>query len=132
MENDTIMIPIPAPPEGWVFEGFRIVRQGEYYFWNGTWVLRENEADTINAYLVAVRVKPKWTPPPEWAALLGHCWVTRDRMNEMWMHQMRPKYSGTFWESPHCFWIVPFVRPELLPPHDIPADQCCWEIGGDQ
>lgn len=129
--NNMITIPIPAPPNGWVFDGIRRARHDDCYFNDGTWRYRLDEGETVGAYLVAVRVKPNWTPPPEWAALFGHCWLTRDVEPQVALHKEQPIFRVPFWSSPNSIICTSsFILPNMLPPKDIPADQCCWEIGG--
>jgi hypothetical protein len=32
-----VEIEIPDPPEGWVYDGFRMAKQGELYYRDGKW-----------------------------------------------------------------------------------------------
>ena len=137
MENDTITIQIPAPPKGWVFEGIRKVKHGEQLYHAGRWEVWVATTQSTFKYPVAIPIPPKWTPPPEWAALFWHSWLAVDGNAGVFVYENKPSHSDDNEEA----WVTNtgrfarvdhIVRPELLPPKDIPWNEACWEIGGDQ
>jgi len=55
-ETIKVEIEIPAPPEGWVFDGYRQVKANEMYFYAGKWV-EWVSAESSERYPVAIRCK---------------------------------------------------------------------------
>ena len=133
-ETIKIEIEIPAPPEGWGEVAFRKVEHGEYstMIWSGS-VWQKCIGQTANAYLVARKLAPPWTPPPEWHAMFGDCWLTRDRHNNFRVHQAKPESFAEhgIWECHGTECYISVFRSELFPPYPttIPWEQCCFKIG---
>ena len=125
-----IEIEIPAPPEGWGEVEYREVNVGDY-FWDGTyWILASVRGSAV-LHLTARKLPPIWTPPPEWRAMFGDCWLTRDRFGNLRLHETKPELfcEHGIWEANGSeFYLLPF-RPELMPPNDIPWQKCCFKIG---
>lgn len=129
--SNTIMIPIPAPPEGWVFDAIRTVKRGEYYFHNGEWRYN-NTVETILTYPVAIPIPPKWTPPPVWGELFGDCWILLDANGDTWLSKSKlqdhPNHQGRAIADGSCVRINGlvngFIRPEMMPP----LQEGAWKI----
>jgi hypothetical protein len=126
-----IEIEIPEPPEGWVFDGARIITYGERYLFNGAWVLWESVPTTFPV-LVCVKVKPLWEPSPELVAVLRPGWLTQDENARLTLHSKRPRQALHSWVSDGSQLVLWCVRGELLPPTKLPWDQCCFKIGEPQ
>ena len=130
--SDTIMIPIPAPPDGWVFDTIRGAKNGEQYFRDGRWIYNHS-TETALTYPVAIPVPPKWTPPPAWGEIFGDGWLTVDGDTELKVWTDRPyKSKGEYWNNdtsdPLAIldWEMP--KPEMRPPKDILWKEAIWKI----
>jgi hypothetical protein len=125
-----VEIEIPDPPEGWVFDGYRKVAVGEMALHDdGRWY-KCQFTDTGYRYPVAIKEKPLWEPSPAIVAALIPGWLTRDKNECLALHSKGPRpLSDRFWASDGLAVAVHCIRPELLPPADIPWDQCCFKIG---
>ena len=126
-----IEIEIPAPPEGWGEVEYRRIEQTEnVLFWDSRhWMLCPGRTDW--AYPVARKLAPQWTPPPEWHAMFGDSWVSRDKFGNVRVHRAKPSifHEHGVWESDEEeFYMLPF-RIELMPPNSIPWEKCCFKIG---
>ena len=125
-----VEIEIPDPPEGWVVDGYREVVAGEMaLFDDGIWYNCEHSG-TVYKYLIAVKAKPLWEPSPAMIASLIPGWLTRDKNECLTLHVKRPRPIGDrLWASEGKVFVVHCIRPELLPPADIPWEKCCFKIG---
>lgn len=126
-----IEIEIPAPPEGWGEVEYRRVEQGEnvLFWYSRHWSLCPGQTDW--AYPVARKLAPLWTPPPEWRAMFGDCWLAVDSDQEVKLSRTKPKCASGVWDSDEfwlCFNWNMIVR-EMLPPENIPWHKCCFKIG---
>jgi hypothetical protein len=121
-----IEIEIPDPPEGWVFDGFRQAKPGEYLLDGNCWT--ECTFYTVWHYLVAVKAKPLWEPSPELVAVLQPGWVAKDFNGEMYWYGRMPKRLTFSWDGTPMR-TLNFLKRDLLPPTTIPWDQCCFKIG---
>jgi hypothetical protein len=67
-ETIAVAIEIPKPPDGWVFDGFRMVLFGEQYFNGAKWVDWVCTGASNGKYLVAVKAKQYREPvlPADW------------------------------------------------------------------
>ena len=124
-----VEIEIPDPPEGWVFDGIRKARDGEMALFHGGQWSKCLHSETHYSYLVAVKAKPLWEPPPELAAMLLDGWITRDRSTRVVLHSEKPFRESSAWDSKGSQFYLHCVRPELLPPVTIPWKQSCFKIG---
>jgi hypothetical protein len=123
-----VEIEIPDPPEGWVFYGARIIKNGERYLFNGAWVLWESVPSSFPV-LVCVKAKPLWEPSFSLLRLLQPGWVTRDKGGYCRHHRRKPRgNNGEAWCSDEMHSLMA-IQPNLLPPTTIPWDQCCFKIG---
>jgi hypothetical protein len=123
-----VEIEIPDPPEGWVFDGARIIKNGERYLFNGAWLLWESVPSSFPV-LVCVKAKPLWEPSLLLLRLLQPGWVTRDKGGYCRHHRRKPRgNNGEAWcsDEMHSLMAIKF---DLLPPTTIPWDQCCFKIG---
>ena len=130
--SDTIMIPIPAPPEGWVFDTIRGAKNGEQYFRNGRWIYNHS-TETALTYPVATPIPPKWTPPPAWGEMFGDCWLAVDANGNRYLYKKRPSegdYELNKWIPNSGGWlhVNHMFRPEMLPPSGIPWYEAIWKI----
>lgn len=130
--SDTIMIPIPAPPEGWVFDAIRKAKFGEQCYRDGKWFLNFTE-ETEFTYPVAILIPPKWTPPPAWGEMFGDCWLAVDGNGSRYLYQHRPSEGDNdrqAWNPSDGGWlhVNHMFRPEILPPKDIPWQEAIWKI----
>ena len=129
--SDTIMIPIPAPPQGWVFDRIRKAKNGEQYFRDGRWI-HNYFSDTTLIHPVAIPIPPKWTPPPAWGEIFGDGWLTVDDDTELRVWTERPSNVGAYWNhdtsDPLAIleWDMPKL--EMRPPKDIPWQEAIWKI----
>lgn len=125
-----IQIEIPAPPEGWGEVEFRhITREDEdSRFWTGReWVTPSRQG---YKYPVARKLEPLWTPPPQWHALFGDCWFTRDLDGEIKLSKERPVQEKGYWSASDFIRFLPRnLSSEMMPPNDIPWHKCCFKIG---
>jgi hypothetical protein len=132
--SDTIKIEIeiPAPPEGWGEVEYRKALPGDYRLDCGIWFLCDCATDA--PYPVARKLTPLWTPPLELVEVLGHGWLTRDRSDVVEWHLTikRPCKGDGHWHGDGLEVPIAFVRPSMLPPSDIPWEQCCFKIGEPQ
>ena len=123
-----IEIEIPDPPEGWVFDGARIIKNGERYLFNGAWLLWESVPSSFPV-LVCVEAKPLWEPSQYLVALVVPGWVTRDKGGYCRHHRRKPRgNNGEAWCSDEMHSLMA-IQYDLLPPTTIPWDQCCFKIG---
>jgi hypothetical protein len=129
--SDTIKIEIeiPAPPEGWGEVEYRKGLPGDYRLDCGIWFLCDCATDA--PYPVARKITPLWTPPPELVAVLGRGWLTRDKGGVVEWHETekRPRKDYGCWFGCGLGVTIDFVRPSMLPPPNIPWEQCCFKIG---
>jgi hypothetical protein len=123
-----IEIEIPDPPEGWVFDGARIIKNGERYLFNGAWVLWESVPSSFPV-LVCVKAKPLWEPPFLLLRLLQPGWVTRNKGGYYRHHIDAPKKNSNWGWYSYEMNSLEAIRPDLLPPKTIPWDKCCFKIG---
>lgn len=129
MSHIELTIKIPAPPEGWGEVEFRQAMPGDYLLHAGTWFL--SELGTDGKYPVARKLPPLWTPPPQWQAMFGDCWLSRDKNGSVLVHKAKPEpfHEHGIWEcNDDEFYLLPF-RPEMMPPDSIPWEECCFKIG---
>jgi hypothetical protein len=121
-----VEIEIPDPPKGWVFDGFRQAEPGERRWDGGTWM--EGACRTVGHYLVCVKAKPLWEPSPELVAVLNPGWIARDK-DQMWFwYSTKPTRREYNWNGRGAY-VLRIIDSELLPPNQIPWDQCCFKIG---
>lgn len=130
--SDTIMIPIPAPPEGWIFDAIRTAKRGEQCYRDGKWFLNLTE-ETEFTYPVAIPIQPKWTPPPAWGEMFGDCWLAVDANGNRYLYKNRPSegdYELNRWipNSGGSLHVNHMFRAEMLPPSGIPWYEACWRI----
>jgi hypothetical protein len=124
-----VEIEIPDPPEGWVFDGYRKVAVGEMALHDdGRWY-KCQFTDTGYRYPVAIKEKPLWEPSPELVAVLRQGWLAKNESTSLVLHSEEPLRKLRVWDSVGNQHVVHCIRPELLPPADIPWDQCCFKIG---
>ena len=129
--SDTIMIPIPAPPQGWVFDTIRKAKNGEQCYRDGKWFLNLTE-ETEFTYPVAIPIPPKWTPPPAWGEIFGDGWLTVDGDIELKVWTERPNNEWAYWyhdtSDPLAIlnWEMPKL--EMRPPKNIPWQEAIWKI----
>lgn len=130
--SDTIMIPIPAPPEGWVFDAIRKAKNGEQYFRDGRWI-HNYFSDTTLIHPVAIPIPPKWTPPVTWGHMFKDCWLAVDGNGDTYIYTVQPEQS----QSDRNAWVPltgnflrinDMFRPEMIPPKDIPWQEAIWKI----
>lgn len=128
-ETIKIEIEIPAPPEGWGEVEYRKPRRGEMYYAGVKWMNCRFSAKM--SYPVARKLSPLWTPPPQWHAMFGDCWLVVDSDREVKLIRTKPTcvdgmwYGNTFWLR--CMWEM--IVPKMLPPGNIPWHKCCFKIG---
>jgi hypothetical protein len=123
-----VEIEIPEPPDGWVFDGARIITNGERYLFNGAWVLWESVPSSFPV-LVCVKAKPLWEPSPDLVAMLQPGWLARSRGGCWMWYKNRPRKNTELWGWVGDVRWLSVIRPELLPPDSIPWEQCCFKIG---
>jgi hypothetical protein len=122
-----VEIEIPDPPEGWVFDGFRRANKGERWWDGGCW--HDCNYSTSGHYLVCVKAKPLWEPSLLLLRLLQPGWVTRDKGGYCRHHRRKPRgNNGEAWCSDEMHSLMA-IQYDMLPPKDIPWDQCCFKIG---
>ena len=63
-EKITVTYKIPAPPDGWVYDGGRKANTGELHYMGGEWIPWDFKNDSAGIYPVAVR-KQQWRPATE-------------------------------------------------------------------
>jgi len=122
-----IEIEIPDPPEGFVIDGFRQAEPGERWWdavaWSECVCVR-----TTGAYLVAVKAKPLWEPSPKLVGVLKPGWIARDSNGFWYWYKGKPMCGTHMWLGDSSR-SLNAVRKELLPPGNIPWNQCCFKIG---
>ena len=124
-----VEIEIPDPPEGWVFDGARIIKNQERYLFNGAWVLWESVPSSFPV-LVCVKAKPLWEPSPKLVAVIRPGWIARDSTDKWYWYPSKPKSNSRLWLG-DCR-PLNAINKESLPPDSIPWDQCCFKIGEPQ
>jgi hypothetical protein len=123
-----IEIEIPDPPEGWVVDGYRKVVAGEMALFDNRQWSKCQYSGTDYSYLVAVKAKPIWEPSPELVAVLMPGWIARDK-DQMWFwYSTKPTRREYNWNGRGAY-VLRIIHSELLPPNQIPWDQCCFKIG---
>jgi hypothetical protein len=125
-----VEIEIPEPPEGWVFDGSRIIKYQERYLFNGAWVLWESVPSSFPV-LVCVKAKPLWEPSQELLAVLRPGWIARDRGRGWYWFSSVPFVNGAVW-SGSGYRTLDGIKQNLLPPDTIPWDKSCFKIGDPQ
>jgi hypothetical protein len=121
-----VEIEIPDPPEGWVFDGYRQGMPGELTLRGCVWM--RCEVVTVLEYPMAVKAKPLWEPSPELVAVLNPGWIARDK-DQMWFwYSTKPTRREYNWNGRGAY-VLCIIHSELLPPNQIPWDQCCFKIG---
>ena len=124
-----VEIDIPDPPEGCVFDGYRCAYAGELRLFRGMWCTCEEDSHFEG--LVAVRARPLWEPSPELVAVLNPGWIARDK-DQMWFwYSTKPTRREYNWNGRGAY-VLRIIHSELLPPNQIPWDQCCFKIGEPQ
>jgi len=118
-----IEMEIPDPPEGWVVDGFREAYVNEIIWRGDGWVF--SRINTLGKYLVCVKAKPLWEPSPALLSLVVPGWVTRDKDGYCRHNNDQAWYS----DEMHSLMAIQY---DMLPPKDIPWDQCCFKIGEPQ
>ena len=128
-ETIKIEIEIPAPPEGWGEVRYGRASQGEMILDKlaASWLMCE--VQSISSYIVARKLPPLWTPPPELVAVLKPGWLTRDCFHVCALHGVKPQPKGFNWTSNGPEWRLNAVNPDLLPPLTSPWEECCFKIG---
>jgi hypothetical protein len=63
-EKITVTYEIPAPPDGWVYDGGRKANTGELHYMGGEWIPWDFKSDSAGIYPVAIR-KQQWRPATE-------------------------------------------------------------------
>jgi hypothetical protein len=125
-----VEIEIPDPPEGWVYDCVRVALQDEMYCRDGKWWVVSGRK-TSRRYPAAIKVE--WTPSPELVAVLYPGWIAMDEGGSFWLHHNKPVACVHDW---NCVGkmesLSDSIKPELLPPKNIPWDKCCFRIGGDE
>ena len=120
-----VIIEIPDPPEGWVFDGFRAAVSSTEKWHNGTaWCA----GPSVYNYPVAVKAKPLWEPSPQLVAVLNPGWIARDDNGKWFWYGERPTRLNFEWQCDSMY-SMPTVRRSALPPDSIPWDQSCFKIG---
>ena len=122
-----VEIEIPDPPEGWVFDGYRQGMPGELTLRGCVWM--RCEVVTVLEYPMAVKAKPLWEPSPELVAVLRQGWLAKNANTRLVLHSDEPLRKLRVWDSVGNQHVVHCIRPELLPPADIPWEKCCFKIG---
>jgi hypothetical protein len=118
-----VEIEIPDPPEGWVVGGFRRANKGERW-WDGVrW--HDCKYPTSGRYLVCVKAKPLWEPPPELVAVLRTGWIARDPGGWYW-YTSKPKKDSKMWLGQNK--PLHAIKQNLLP-DSIPWDKSLFKIG---
>lgn len=125
-----IAIRIPSPPEGWVYDGYRVCTKGERWFTGDSWV--EYFVSTAYPYPIAVKVPPPWEPTPEIVAavllLHGSGWLTWDSTQGLMFHEKKPyQTSGGYWYSLDA--TVQFGNCQFT---GIDWQKACFKIGEPQ
>ena len=121
-----IEIDVLDPPEGWVFDGYRVVRLGELFFYNGKWGTLVSHECSSDKYPVAVKAKPKWRP-----AILDHLapgnWLSIDCNGTVNVTSEKPEFidvSGGYWD---CDAGTAFIV--LSEPIQLRGPEACWPTG---
>ena len=123
-----VEIEIPDPPEGWVFDGYRKVGAGEMALFDNRQWSKCQYSGTDYSYLVCVKAKPQWEPSPELVAVLMPGWIARDHDGNWFWYGEKPTRLQDDWDGTSMY-SISRVHRTVLPPADIPWDQCCFKIG---
>jgi hypothetical protein len=124
-----VEIEIPDPPDGWVYDGFRIVN-GEVKWFDGIrWI--DCYGNTTFAYPTAIKAKPLWTPSPELVAVVSSGWIAMDSCGSWFWYRDKPTRGQHTWEGVSMN-SMEWIRRSVLPSHAIPWEKCCFRIGGDE
>jgi hypothetical protein len=83
-----IEIEIPAPPEGWGQVEYGYARPGDYALNLTVW--QYVNVNSAYRHVVARKLTPLWTPPPELVACLKPGWLTRDAFDICALHGVKP------------------------------------------
>ena len=120
-----ITVEIPAPPEGWVYDGLRNGRPGEMILHQNGWEIVE--FDMQFRHHVAIKHVPPWRP-----AILDHLgpgqWLTIDNDNDdgfadLWNRQ--PPWNGKHWFAPN----MKFFTVKLTEPIQLWGEKAIWWTG---
>ena len=108
-EKITVTYKIPAPPEGWVYDGVRSPRPGELYFDGAKWVLRCLKSDADWIAPIAIR-EQQWRPATE--ADIGRTDARfRDYSKRDWI---KGKLIHVFKNCAFSFAVVPDHNPGVV------------------
>ena len=116
-----ITVEIPAPPEGWVYDGLRNGRKGEMILHQNDW--EPVEFDTQFHHHIAIKHVPPWRP-----AILDHLaqgyWLTIDSgVADLWI--LQPRWTGVMWHvSPGHICIF-----RLNEPIQVSGEKAIWRTG---
>jgi hypothetical protein len=122
MSMITITVEIPAPPDGWVYDGLRNGLRGEMILHQNDW--EPVEFDTQFHHHIAIKHVPPWRP-----AILDHLapgqWLTIDNTNgfaDLW--DMQPQWNDQ-WVAPNA----QFFTVRLTEPIQLWGEKAIWRTG---
>lgn len=133
MSEIEVTIKIPAPPEGWGYDGYRKVKPNERYWCINRWAVREPvETETFYCYPVAVKVPPPWEPPQALVDVLRPGWIAMEGRKCWYWFPCKPEYKddSNMWQSGGMVMSLGVVG-HLLPTN-IPAKDTLRKIGDPQ
>ena len=122
--KETIQVPIPSPPEGWVFDGFRVPNVGDLVFVCGGWSIVHEPVSVL--HITAKQTPPPWTP----SISFKPGWIARDGNGNGFWYSHRP-----IWNGPEDRWDPdPGLSGEYLKCvkvdwPDVPASQSLTKVG---
>lgn len=130
--KETIQVPIPSPPEGWVFDGYRTGNAGEMIFANGTWSLLSVGSHYLYfvgshyLYFVAVKVPPPWTP----SISFKPGWIARDDNGGAHWYENEPeRWCGVMGKWVPGKGDVDSLHSLNIDWPDVPASQSLTKVG---
>lgn len=124
-----VTIRIPAPPEGWRYDGYRHGHPGEQVYACGRWAV-QSYATGNSKYPVAVKLPPPWEPSPALAEVLRPGWIAMDISGDWYWHTTKPSLDHVGdWESYIAISMVNINR-NLLP--SVPFNKSLFKIGEPQ
>jgi len=117
-----ISVEIPAPPEGWVYDGWRNGLRGEMLLHHNHW--ESIDDDTQVRHHIAIKSAPPWRP-----AILDHLgsgyWLTLDsNVAGLWV--LQPSWDGFGWSGPP-FGQVGVLK--LSEPIQVSGEKAIWRTG---